>query len=68
MAWSCYTCQSIDPALSVHESGSIQVGEDWKRLVIDMKHYWGMQSQWLTEGWDGMQYGRKLGQELQLNL
>lgn len=34
----CNRCQSIDPRLRMHEVGKIQVGEDWKRLAIDMTH------------------------------
>ncbi len=35
----CDRCQSIDPAPSVHGTGDIQVGKNWKRLVIDVTHY-----------------------------
>ena len=35
----CERCQSIDPAPSLHVVGEIGVGENWKRLAIDVTHY-----------------------------
>ncbi|KAK3882626.1 hypothetical protein Pcinc_012994 [Petrolisthes cinctipes] len=36
---SCDNCQSIDPAPSVHEAGEVSVGDNWRRLAVDMTHY-----------------------------
>ena len=35
----CERCQSIDPAPTVHEMGEVSVGDNWKRLAIDVTHY-----------------------------
>ena len=35
----CEVCQSIDPAPVMHSRGEIGVGENWKRLAIDVTHY-----------------------------
>ncbi|MEL6803533.1 MAG: reverse transcriptase-like protein, partial [Bacteroidota bacterium] len=36
---SCDRCQSIDPAPSSHEEGSLAVDATWVRLAIDVTHY-----------------------------
>ena len=36
---TCDRCQSINPVLSVHEAGEIQVNKNWERLAIDVTHY-----------------------------
>ena len=36
---SCGRCQSIDQAPIVHTSGIIHVGDNWKRVAIDVTHY-----------------------------
>lgn len=36
---SCKRCQSIDPTLSVHESGEVRVGQNWSRFAVDVTHY-----------------------------
>ena len=39
---SCRQCQSVDPAPSRHEEGSLCVEKDWSRLAIDVTHYRGV--------------------------
>lgn len=39
MVRHCSRCQSIDPALTIHEAGNISVKNDWRRLAIDVTHY-----------------------------
>ena len=36
---NCERCQSIDPAPIVHKSGVLQVGDNWKRIAVDVTHY-----------------------------
>jgi len=36
---NCEQCQSIDPAPSRHESGKIDVDENWIRLAVDTTHF-----------------------------
>ena len=38
---ACRQCQRIDPAPKRHESGSLNVTENWSRLAIDVTHYQG---------------------------
>lgn len=36
---SCERCQSIDPPPVRHHSGEFSVGDNWKRLAIDVTHF-----------------------------
>ena len=38
---NCVRCQSIDPALNIHDPGEIGTLKNWTRLAIDITHYRG---------------------------